>query len=658
MLRVLCVFLISLLMHAETLHAQTDTSIGLETTGKFGTDFIALAADICLDLPSEQQKANAIYNWVTHNIEYDVKALRKFPKADGDKAFLALKNRKAVCDGYAMLYTELCKAAGLQAVNIEGYAKDWIFDNGDELYIPRHEWNAVRINGKWQLVDATWGAGGLYQKESFLVRLYNVLFRHGRVSAKSLRFRYQYNPNYFMQDPEVFRLKHLPSDPLWQLTDTAMPVSVFEAGDSSVKVFNELYSKPKQSDPRLDKIALLDEKQKVFEYADRAYAFNNRFPLILSLKNNYRALSLIDRAVSDTLVSSPDLMLKDAKNDLKKSLDHIKDQKKSFPAEYSKLKQKNRAKGLVAKQHIRRIKTDDKRLIAQTKKYTKASDTKGARAKKVQVGIATRIRKVDARKIDEVQTAKVKKKNDAPELLTILDSVKARDIRISLMKVQINAKSVQVKNEIVASSTLLDSLVLSLGKEDSMIRKEANERINMHDSYDDEVRKWSGLLVQQKYYVSDTLMKRYLEAFDTVTTHFVTLQKVHLQTLDQYKSNLRSLEQYRKWNNTDEGIKKLYADCSEEYTAAADSAMKDNNIYMQYLKGNKMVFGVLGKANKRQIRIVEYMEKAEKNRQNVEAGTIVRKKAFDMKENEIQRMAVQKGLKRMQRIVDQIDGVR
>ena len=658
MVRVLCVLMLSLVLGVEQLHAQTDTSIGLEATGKYGTDYMALAADICLDHAGEQQKANAIYNWVTHNIAYDVKALRKFPKGDGDKAVLALKNCKAVCDGYSMLYTELCRAAGLQAVNIEGYAKDWIFDNGDELYIPRHERNAVRINGKWQLVDATWGAGGLYQKEALIVRLYNIVFRHGRVSARSLRFRYKYNPDYFMQDPEVFRLKHLPSDPLWQLTDTAMPVAVFEAGDSSVKAFNALYSKPRQSDPRLDKIATLDEKQKVFEYADRAYAFNNRFPLILSLKNNYRALSLIDRAVSDTLVSNPDLLLKDAKNDLKKSLDHIKDQKKSFPAEYSKLKQKNRAKGMVAKQHIRRIKTDDKRLLAQTKKYAKASDSKGARAKKVQVGIATRIKKVDARKINEVQTAKMKKKTDAPELLVILDSVKARDSRIAALKKQTNAQSVRVKGEIVASSILLDSLVVSLSKEDSMIRKEAVERLNMHDSYDDEVKKWSGLLVQQKYYVSDTLMQRYAEAFDTVTTHYVALQKVHVQTLDLYKSNIRSLEQYRKWNNTDEGIKTLYTDCAEGYIAAADSAMQDNNTYMQYLKGNKTVFGALGKANKRQIKIVEYMEKAEKNRQNVEAGTIVRKKAFDMKENEVQRVAVQKGLKRMQRVVDQIDGVR
>jgi hypothetical protein len=351
-------------------------------------------------------------------------------------------------------------------------------------------------------------------------------------------------------------------------------------------------------------------------------------------------------------------MLKDAKNDLKKSLDHIKDQKKSFPAEYSKLKQKNRAKGMVAKQHIRRIKTDDKRLLAQTKKYAKASDSKGVRAKKVQVGIATRIKKVDARKIDEVQTAKMKKKTDAPELLVILDSVKARESRIAELKKQANVQSMQVKGEIVASSTLLDSLVVSLNKEDSMIRKEATERLNMHDSYDDEVKKWSGLLVQQKYYVSDTLMQRYVEAFDTVTTHYVALQKVHVQTLDLYKSNIRSLEQYRKWNNTDEGIKTLYTDCAEGYIAAADSAMQDNNTYMRYLKGNKTVFGALGKANKRQIKIVEYMEKAEKNRQNVEAGTIVRKKAFDMKENEVQRMAVQKGLKRMQRVVDQIDGVR
>lgn len=654
------VFVLSLLLLVRNwvVYAQTDSTIGLVTTGKYGADILALAADICLDQPGEQQKANAIYNWVTHNIAYDVKALRKLQKADGDKAVLALKNRKAVCDGYAMLYTELCRAAGLQAVNIEGYARDWMYDNGDEMYIPRHEWNAVRINGKWQLVDATWGAGGLYQKEAMIVRLYNKVFRGGRVSARSLRFRYRYNPDYFMQDPEAFRLKHLPSDPWWQLTDTIMPMVVFEAGDSSVRAFNELYSKPKQSDPRLDKIAALDEKQKVFEYADRAYAFNNKFPMILSVKSTYRALSLIERAVSDTIVASPDLMLKDAKNDLKKSLDYIKEQKKSFPAAYSKLKQKNRAKGMVAKQHIRRIKTDNKRLIALTKKYKKASEQKAVRAKKVQMGIATRMKKVDAGKIDEVQTAKMKKKNDAPELITILDSVKVREERIAVLRKQTDEQSKKVYAEITESTLLLERLVASLNKEDSMIRKEATERLNMHDSYDDEVKKWSGLLVQQKYYVSDTLMHDYVRGFDTVTTHYVALQKAHMQTLDLYKSNIRSLEQYRKWNNTDEGIKKLYADCVEEYTAAADSGLKDNNRYMQYLKGNRVVFGVLEKANKRQIKIVEYMEKAEKSRQNVEAGTIARKKAMDMKENEQQRVAVQKGLKRMQRVVDKIDGVR
>ncbi len=633
--------------------AQVDTSIGL-IEDKFGTDYLALASALCLDQHGEKEKANAIYNWVTHNISYDVQFLTK-PKHYDDKVAHALKTKKAICEGYSELFTELCRGAGLKAVNIEGYAKDWIFDNGDQMYIPRHEWNAVRINGKWQLVDATWGAGGLYQKRSWLRKVLDKIFRHNKIGAKSLKFRPKYDPQYFMQDPETFRLKHIPSDPLWQLTDSAMPLSVFEAGDSATRKFNELYSKPRQSDPRLDKIAELDEKQKLFEFADRAYAYNSRYPVILAIKSTYRAESVVEKAFTDSTVQNGDIMLKDATNDLKKSLEYIKQQKKTFPEEYNKLKKKNKAKGMEAKQNIRVIKTDDKRLIAECKKHTKSGDNKSNRARKQLSEIQKRKQGLDPGNIDDIATAKVRKKQGSPELEAIKDSVAARNVRIASGRKAAAEQSNKAKLAILSSSVLLDSLVKSLNQEDSMLRGEAVERLGMHDSYDDEVKKWGGLFRHQKYQTTDTLLKYYFAAFDTIVVKYEALGKTHVAVLDLYKSNVRSHEQYKKWNNTDADLKKDYTDCVNDYAQSVDSAARDIRVYIAYLEGNKKLFGMLSKQSKRQLGIVEYMEKAEKSRQNLEAGSIARKRAFDVKENESQRAAVQKGLKKIQQVVDKID---
>ncbi len=653
-LPVLICFLLTVCLAAR---AQVDTTIGLKASGKYGTDHQALAADICFDQKGERQKANAIFNWVTHNIAYDVKALRKYPKHYDDKAEHALKTHKAVCDGYADLFTVLCRDAGLQAVTVEGYAKDWILDNGDEMYIPRHAWSAVRINGNWQLVDATWGAGNLYQSPSWLRKLLNKIFRHSKMRAKSLKFRFEYDPKYFAQDPETFRLKHLPSDPLWQLTDTAMPLSWFEAGDSAVLKFNEMYSKPKQSDARLDKIAKLDDKQKLFEYADRAYAYNGRYPAIIAIKSTYRAVAVVEKAYTDTTVQHGDIMLKDATNDLKKSLDYIKQQKKLFPEEYNKLKKKNKAKGIDAKQYIRVIKTDDKRLIAEAKKHSKAADSKYNRARKKLGVVQKKKHGLRASHIDDIATSKAKKKEGSPELEAINDSVAARVGRIDELQRQAGKQSSEIRGGIRASSVLLDSLIKSMSAEDSMLRKEAVARIGMHDSYDDEVKKWSNMFKKQKYTVTDTLLKRYFDAFDTVAVQNDRLQATHLAELALHKGNVRSLEQYKKLNNSDTSLGRDYATCVDNYAAAIDSASSDIVAYAGYLKGNKKLFGALNKISKSQLNIVAYMEKAEKSRQGLEAASIANKKAFDLKENEKQRVAVQKGLQQVQKVVDKIDAM-
>ena len=80
---------------STTISAQTDSTIGTNVSGGATNNYKTLAHALCDGLPSDRQKANAIYNWITHNIKYDVKALKK-TSLEHDKEEKVLKRRKAV----------------------------------------------------------------------------------------------------------------------------------------------------------------------------------------------------------------------------------------------------------------------------------------------------------------------------------------------------------------------------------------------------------------------------------------------------------------------------------------------------------------------------------------------------------------------------------
>lgn len=634
---------------------QIDTNVGLMKPVKFGTDYLAIASYLCFDLETEQLKANAIYNWVTHNIAYDIEALHKIPNRKEDKVIQALKTKKAVCEGYSLLFTELCRAAGLKAVTIEGYAKDWIFDDGDELYIPRHQWSAVRIDNKWQLVDPTWGAGVLAQSPGWLRRMRNKITHKNNMYAKHVKFKFKYDTTYFMQDPEEFRLKHLPSDPWWQLTDSVMPLAVFEAGDSAIKVFNKLHSKPQQVDSRLDRIAEMTEKEKIYDFADRAYAYNNRYHVILALKNTYHAEALINKAIKDTTIKRGDTVLNNAVKDLKVSLEYIKQQRRNFPNEYNKLKMKNKEKSFEAKKYIRKVKTDDKKLMAECNKRMRIVDSKDSRWGKKLDEIKQLKKTVNPDNIDGIETAKVTKKAGSPQLVAIKDSVVARENRAKDLLKEAYRQSHNVRLDIIKSTILLNSLAGALNKEDSMLKGEVEERLDMHDSHDEEVMKWSGMFEKQKYEVTDSMMNDYFGAFDSIVARCERAQTIQLAALDLYKKNEQGLEQYRKWNNTDASIKNDYIQTANDYSTAIDSTGRDCSILLAHLQGNKQLFSMLTKLCKRQIAIVDYMENVEQKRQELEHKNIAKNKAFDIKENDWQREGVQKALKQLQNAVKQLE---
>ncbi len=152
----------------------------------------SVAAYLTAPAQDDRERARALFTWIAVNVNYDSSLLGKPPDPE-----VVLEKRRAVCAGYAALFKALAEAAGLEAQIIHGYAKG----TGPEAAIESdglltHDWNAVRIDGEWTLLDCTWGAGRLDEQ---------------------YRFRKRFTEHYFLTSPEMLVYDHFPLDDKWQL---------------------------------------------------------------------------------------------------------------------------------------------------------------------------------------------------------------------------------------------------------------------------------------------------------------------------------------------------------------------------------------------------------------------------------------------------------
>ncbi len=100
------------------------------------------------DLSSEQEKVDAIYNYVIQNIEYD------YTKTADSVSSTYLPDIEdtystglGMCYDFSSLFACMLRSAGIPAKLVKGYTNNF---NG------YHSWNEVYINGEWQIIDTTY----------------------------------------------------------------------------------------------------------------------------------------------------------------------------------------------------------------------------------------------------------------------------------------------------------------------------------------------------------------------------------------------------------------------------------------------------------------------------------------------------------------------
>ena len=151
----------------------------LKDSSEISKDIAAEAKSIIAGCSTDMKKLKAIYDWVTENIYYDYGMLEGIVPINASAEW-TYSEKQSVCSGYANLTAALCWAAGIPCRVVTGYAtgvgSDETIDDVWALYstylkdkdlttflskadsYQNHAWNEAFVNGRWVIMDTTWGS--------------------------------------------------------------------------------------------------------------------------------------------------------------------------------------------------------------------------------------------------------------------------------------------------------------------------------------------------------------------------------------------------------------------------------------------------------------------------------------------------------------------
>jgi transglutaminase/protease-like cytokinesis protein 3 len=96
----------------------------------------------------------------------------------------------------------MCGAIGFEAEVVSGYIRKRE-QAGISIKEPNHDWNVVKVSGKWELIDVTWASTS---KERFYIDYF-----------------------YFLTPAQEFITNHFPEDKKWQLLEKPILKEEFDA---------------------------------------------------------------------------------------------------------------------------------------------------------------------------------------------------------------------------------------------------------------------------------------------------------------------------------------------------------------------------------------------------------------------------------------------
>lgn len=157
---------------------------------------------------TDAEKAWLFYAYVACHFKYDYDRMNQSSKISKEYTveYTSYKT-SGVCRDFAKLYEGLCKKSNIPCMNVYGKSKISILNLKIKLkfllQFSNHQWNVVRLNNEWFLVDPTWGTIEKTEKVTYLDKKKQKHF---------IKIKHP-NKNYFCPSPDFFIRTHLPMHP-------------------------------------------------------------------------------------------------------------------------------------------------------------------------------------------------------------------------------------------------------------------------------------------------------------------------------------------------------------------------------------------------------------------------------------------------------------
>lgn len=112
-----------------------------------------MACNIIKEIQTDELKMiYTIHDTLVQRVEYVMDADDKF-NAGG-----AIIDNRSVCQGYAMAFTYLCQAVGIECITVKGSTE-----------FGGHAWNMVKVDDNWYHIDVCWDDSTLYDYDYFCI---------------------------------------------------------------------------------------------------------------------------------------------------------------------------------------------------------------------------------------------------------------------------------------------------------------------------------------------------------------------------------------------------------------------------------------------------------------------------------------------------------
>jgi hypothetical protein len=523
---------------------------------KTRTNVKQLASHITKGLDTDNEKAYYLFYWICHNIKWDVKTFNKSTKFQVRTPKSILKEKRGYSQDFASLYQALGKYCDLKIQMIYGYEKNDLHTEGTHFYEPNHAWNAVFLDNHWQIVDPFNAAGGLKMDLGISKKIKKKVTTTKIVYSTQSKFEFRYDATQYLINPETFRLTRLAADPLWQLTDSAMPMQVFERNEEDIIAFNKKYShssKSKQNTNKLSELNDLSESEIVLESADRIYTFNPRYTQIKASKHIAKAEEGLKQLKLPSSREDASSILDNAKNELVSSKDILGNQKKQVKEECVELQKINTEKSNDAVKFKQAFTSLNKKYVAEAKTKYNTADTKikatknEVRAVSKKANNAYTLNSSNAKQMPANASSAIEEKRQ-------LDSLQARDKRLSkteeeLIRLKLDLESYDDLEKDVASSIQQYHKTI-----DADLIAEAQHRSRQHNNVSDSIRSLRSNLNFNKTVMLDSLQNEYFDLYDSIVSVQAQQKKQFNSRIELSKANALSCLTLKKMSSKDPTI--------------------------------------------------------------------------------------------------------